>query len=97
MILKGVLTVIKEKELVGSYKKFSKRECVLRENSFKHEEILIEFHQDDCSMLNGYAVGEEVSIDINIRGRSWVNPEGETRYFNSIQGWKISYLNAKPI
>ncbi|MBT8292926.1 MAG: DUF3127 domain-containing protein [Eudoraea sp.] len=24
-----------------------------------------------------------------IRGREWVNPQGETKYFNSIQGWRI--------
>lgn len=91
--LKGSLTVIKDKELVGSLKKFAKRECVLRENSGMHEELLIEFHQDDCSMLNGYNVGDEVSIDINIRGRSWNPPGGETKYYVSIQGWRISYLN----
>jgi len=91
--LKGTLIVIKERELVGNYEKFAKRECVLRENAFKHEEFLIEFHQDDCSMLTGYAVGDKVSIDFHLRGRSWVNPQGETKYFNSIQGWRISYLN----
>lgn len=93
IILKGKLTVIKDKELVGQLRKFSKRECVLRENSGKHEEILIEFHQDDCSMLDAYKVGDEVSININLRGRSWNAPGGETKWYNSIQGWQISYLN----
>ena len=30
-----------------------------------------------------------MKIDINLRGREWVNKEGETKYFNSIQGWRI--------
>ncbi|MDA9262769.1 DUF3127 domain-containing protein, partial [bacterium] len=28
-------------------------------------------------------------IGINLRGREWVNPQGETKYFNSVQGWRI--------
>jgi len=33
-----------------------------------------------------------VKISINLRGREWVNPQGETKYFNSIQGWRIENL-----
>ena len=43
-------------------------------------------------MLNSYQVGQDVKIGINLRGREWVNPEGETKYFNSIQGWRIETL-----
>ena len=41
---------------------------------------------------NTYQVGQDVKIGINLRGREWVNPEGETKYFNSIQGWRIETL-----
>ena len=94
--LEGVLTVIKEMQVVGSGKKFKKRECVLKTKEQYPQELLIEFTQNDCSMLDSYGVGEEVSIDVNLRGRSWINPEGVTKYFNSIQGWRISHLNTKP-
>ena len=43
-------------------------------------------------MLDRYKVGQDVSIGINLNGREWVNPEGETKYFNSIRGWKIGLL-----
>ena len=33
--------------------------------------------------------GENVKIGINLRGRAWTNPQGETKYFNTIQGWYI--------
>ena len=33
-------------------------------------------------------------MSINIRGREWVSPQGETKYFNSIQGWRIEKLQA---
>jgi len=35
---------------------------------------------------------KNVKIGINLRGREWTNPEGETKYFNSIQGWRIDVL-----
>ena len=28
-------------------------------------------------------------VSINLRGREWVNPQGEAKYFNSLQGWRI--------
>ena len=94
--LEGVLTVINEMQVVGSGKKFKKRECVLKTKEQYPQELLIEFNQNDCSMLDGYGVGEEVTIDVNIKGRKWTNTEGVDKYFNSIQGWRISHLNKKP-
>ena len=94
--LTGVLTVINEMQVVGSGKKFKKRECVLKTKEQYPQELLIEFNQNDCSMLDSYGVSEEVSIDVNLMGRSWTNPEGVTKFFNSIKGWRISYLNEKP-
>ena len=55
---------------------------------------MVEFVQDKCDILDKYKVGENVSIGINLRGKEWINPQGETKYFNSIQGWKISKLEA---
>ena len=51
--------------------------------------IMVEFIQDKCDLLNNFNVGDDVKISINLRGREWVNPEGEAKYFNSIQGWRI--------
>jgi hypothetical protein len=51
--------------------------------------------QDKCDLLNNYNVGEDVKVSINLRGREWVSPQGETKYFNSIQGWRIEKLAAE--
>ena len=51
-----------------------------------------EFVQDKSELLNNFQVGQQVKISINLRGREWVNPQGETKYFNSIQGWRIEAL-----
>ena len=68
---------------------FRKREVVVTTEEQYPQHILIEFIQDKCELLNSYQVGQTVTIGINLRGREWVNPEGETKYFNSIQGWRI--------
>lgn len=50
---------------------------------------MMEFTQDKCDILNGYKVGEDVTVSINLRGREWINPQGEAKYFNTIQAWRI--------
>ena|SRR5690554_3590258 len=89
MEITGQIKVIGETQTFGA-NGFRKRELVLETNEQYPQTILIEFVQDRCDVLNSYKVGQNVKIGINIRGRSWVNPEGETKYFNSIQGWRIS-------
>ena len=56
---------------------------------------MIEFVQDKTDLLNNYNVGQQVRVSINLRGREWVNPQGETKYFNSIQGWRIEVQQAE--
>lgn len=68
---------------------FKKRELVVTTEEQYPQHILIEFAQDKCDLLNNYQVGQNVKVSINLRGREWVNPQGETKYFNSIQGWRI--------
>ena len=68
---------------------FRKREVVVTTEEQYSQHILVEFVQDKCDLLNAFQMGQNVKIGINIRGREWVNPQGETKYFNSIQGWRI--------
>ena len=68
---------------------FKKRELVVTTDEQYPQHIMIEFTQDKCDLLNNYSIGEPVKVSINLRGREWVNPQGEAKYFNSIQGWRI--------
>ena len=68
---------------------FRKREVVITTEEQYPQHILVEFIQDKCDLLNTFQMGQNVKIGINLRGREWVNPQGETKYFNSIQGWRI--------
>lgn len=73
---------------------FRKRELVVTTDEQYPQSIMIEFVQDKCELLNNVSVGEEVKVSINLGGREWVNPQGETKYFNSIKGWRIEKTQA---
>jgi hypothetical protein len=68
---------------------FRKREVVITTEEQYPQHIMVEFVQDKCELLDSFQVGQNVRIGINLRGREWENPEGEIKYFNSIQGWRI--------
>ena len=90
----GKIKLINETQTFGS-NGFRKRELVVTTDEQYPQMILIEFVQDKCDALNSYQVGQDVKVSINIRGREWINPEGQARYFNSIQGWRIEALGAQ--
>ena len=96
MELKGKVLLINPTKEYGA-KGFKKRELVIETFEDYPQSIQIEFIQDKCDVLNSYKEGDNVVIGINIRGRGWENPEGEMKYFNSIQGWKISKDTVDPI
>ena len=73
---------------------FRKREVVVTTEEQYPQHILVEFVQDKCDLLNNFQLGQNVKIGINLRGREWVNPQGETKYFNAIQGWRIEAMGA---
>jgi translation initiation factor IF-3 len=74
---------------------FKKRELVVTTEEQYPQHILVNFIQEKCDILNNFRVGEPVKVAINIRGREWVSPQGETKYFNDIQGWKVDRLAAE--
>ena len=88
MEVQGKIKLIGETKIFGN-NGFRKREIVITTEEQYPQYIMIEFIQDKCDLLDSYKVGKDVKISINLRGREWVNPEGETKYFNSIQGWRI--------
>ena len=73
---------------------FRKRELVVTTEEQYPQHLMVEFVQDKTDLLNVYKEGQSVKVSINLRGREWVNPQGETKYFNSIQGWRVEALEA---
>jgi hypothetical protein len=94
MEVTGRIKMIDQTKEVGT-SGFKKRDIVVTTDEQYPQHILVQFVQDKCDLLNNFQVGEQVKIDINLRGREWTNPQGETVYFNTIQGWRIGKLQAE--
>lgn len=88
MKLTGTIKLINDTVQVSE--KFAKREFVVTDNgSMYPQEILFQSVQDKCSMLDGYNEGDQVEVSFNLRGREWVSPTGEIKYFNTLDAWRI--------
>jgi len=91
MEIQGKIKKIDETKTYGS-NDFRKREMVITTVEQYPQHILIEFIQDKTDLLDNFTVDQNVKISINIRGREWTNPQGEIKYFNSINGWRIENI-----
>jgi hypothetical protein len=84
-------------ETIQVTERFTKREFVLEIEDGKYPQfVLFQFTGDRCDDLDGYPEGCEVSVVFNLRGREWVSPKGEVRYFNSLDVWKMKRLKNEP-
>jgi len=92
MEVQGTVKLIDETKTFGT-NGFRKRELVVTTEEQYPQHIMIEFVQDKCDLLNSFSPGQKVKVGINLRGREWQSPQGETKYFNSIQGWKVATYN----
>ena len=88
----GKIKLIGEIQTFGS-NGFRKRELVVTTDEQYPQMLMIEFIQDKAELLNNYTIGQDVKISINLKGREWINPQGEAKYFNAIQGWRIENLS----
>jgi len=94
MEVTGKIKMLGDAKNVGSGS-FLKRELVVTTEEQYPQHILVEFVQDKCDLLNSFKVGEAVKVSINLRGREWVDPQGVTKYFNAIQGWRVDRVAAE--
>ena len=74
---------------------FKKREFIIQDNKNPEypEFVKVELIQEKVSLLDDLNVGDKINVLINIKGRKWEDKEGNIKYFNSIQGWKIETEN----
>ena len=73
---------------------FQKREFVVEyaENPQYPEFLKFELIQDKCSSIDSLQPGDKIKISFNLKGRKWTDKNGEVKYFNSMQAWKIDSL-----
>lgn len=68
---------------------FKKREFVITTQEQYPQDILLQVTQDKCALFNDVQVGQTITANFNLRGREWINPNGEKKYFNTLDAWKI--------
>ena len=81
--------VIVKNDTIKVTEKFSKRTFVVEEPGDYPQLIEVELQQDKCSLIDSIQVGQVIEAHYNLRGRSWTNPQGEVKYFNTIVVWKV--------
>ena len=91
MEIQGRIKQIFPSQVIGQ-NGFEKRDLVIVTEENYPQTIIIQFTQQRCDLLNNLQVGQNVKVYINIKGREWTNPQGETKYFNTIEGWKIEVI-----
>lgn len=70
--------------------RFRKREFVLTDNSPVYPQtILFQLTQDRCSLLDNVNIGDEITVHFQLRGREWRSPQGEVKWFNSLDVFKV--------
>lgn len=91
---KGTVLAIFETKQVSE--RFTKREFVVEtaDNPKYPQPILFQITGDKTSQLDGVNVGDEVRVDFSVRGRAWKSNSGETKYFNSLDVWKVEVVKA---
>jgi hypothetical protein len=96
MEAKGIIHKIFETVQVSD--KFRKREFVLviDHTSPYPQNVSFQLTQDKVSLIDGYKPGEEVTVSFSLRGREWTSPQGETKYFNTIDAWRIQGGQSSP-
>ena len=78
--------------------KFSKREFVVVDDTNMYpQDIMFQLTQDKCNLIDSLAIGDEVEVSFNLNGREWVNPKGESKFFNTLDVWKISKIGSNAI
>ena len=89
MEIKGRIKKISETVQISE--RFRKREFVVEyaSNSDYPQPLQFEMVQDRCELLDSFQEGQQVEISFDLRGREWTNPQGQVKYFNSLQAWKL--------
>lgn len=95
-VMKGKVKVVGS--TVAISEKFSKREFVVVDDTNMYpQDIMFQLTQDKCNLIDSLVIGDEVEVSFNLNGREWVNPKGESKFFNTLDVWKISKIGSNAV
>ena len=91
--IKGKITFVDEVREFGS-NGFRKHQVVVETGDGRWDNpIPVEFTKDSIELSKELKVGDQVQIQTRINGREWQGKDGVTKWFTSINGYKITKEN----
>ena len=94
MEVTGILKVKFDTNVVSE--RFKKRDFVLtiEPGSPYPQHVTFQLVQDKVSLIDNINAGDEIKVLFNLKGREWTSPQGEVKYFNTIDAWRIEKVGA---
>lgn len=94
MVIEGKLHA--KFEVVQITDTFKKRDFVIEyvDNPLYPQYVQFQTVQDRVSLIDGYNEGDKIEVTFNLRGREWTNPQGEKKYFNTLEAWRVQKVES---
>ena len=92
---KGIAYKVGNVETISE--KFRKREFVVTDGASQYPQYIpFTFVNDKCDLLDSIAEGQEVEVSFSLKGREWTSPQGQVKFFSTIEGFAISAQGSAP-
>ena len=88
MQVTGKLVFIGQTQQVSE--KFKLRQFVVETTDTYPQKFQIQLNQDKCGLIDNAKLGETITADCNVRSREWISPQGEVKYFLTLEAWRIA-------
>jgi hypothetical protein len=73
---------------------FSKIDFVVTdENTQYPQHVSFQAGNQKTALLDNVNEGDKITVSFNLRGREWTSPQGEVKYFNTLEAWKIEVVD----
>jgi len=76
--------------------RFSRRDFVIETDSDSRYPQLVSFQATGKLMdeLDNVNEGDTVEVSFELKGRKWDSPSGETKYFNTLDAFRMDHIGA---
>jgi cold shock CspA family protein len=86
---KGIAYKVGNVETISD--KFRKREFIVTDGADQYPQYIpFTFVNDKCDLLESIAEGQEVEVSFSLKGREWTSPQGQVKFFSTIEGFAIT-------
>ncbi len=95
MVIEGKLHQVFDTVSVSD--KFQRRQFVVEyaDNPMYPQYVSFELTQNRVSDIDQCQVGDMIEVTFNLRGREWVSPQLEKKYFNTLEAWQIKKVEGQ--